>query len=176
MVWRPALGHVQGRRGLSRGHSVSIDKALSGGEERAAHAGSTWCRHTTDRPRDEGRGYCGRMGQQLPPRAQKWAVCPALGRDTRAGCRCWRAPSSAAGLALLQGARPRSGRRRTPSLYAHRGSYRPPAALMAIAASRDGQRTAHASSTQVLTTAHASSTYMGTRTGMPTPRIVCEAM
>src|SRR5262249_58517974 len=47
--------------------------------------------------------------------------------------------------------------------------------LMAIAASRGGQRTAHVSSTQVLTTAHASSTYVWTRVGMLPPRTGREA-
>jgi hypothetical protein len=62
----------------------------------------------------------------------------------------------------------------------------PTAARMAIAASRGGQRTAHvsstqvlttahASSTQVLTTAHASSTQVLTRAGMLPPRRVREA-
>lgn len=101
---RPAAGVARGlgvmrssvqaeRRGLSRGQPASIGDNVSG-EGRAAHAGSAWQRHTTAPTRDEEYGCCGRRGQVGQPRAQKWAVCPALGRDTWAGRRCWRSPDS----------------------------------------------------------------------------------
>lgn len=101
---RPAAGVARGlgvmrssvqaeRRGLSRGQPVSMGDNVSG-EGRAAHAGSAWQRHTTAPTRDEEYGCCGRRGQVGQPRAQKWAGCPALGRDTWAGRRCWRAPAA----------------------------------------------------------------------------------
>jgi hypothetical protein len=93
--WRggQALVRAQGQQRLSRGQPVSMGDNVAG-EGRAAHAGSAWQRPTTEQTRDEGCGCGGRRGQGVQPRAQPWAGCPPLGRDTRAARLCWRAPAA----------------------------------------------------------------------------------